>query len=63
MLVFTREIGETFHIGEDIKIHILAVRGSQVKVGIEAPKSIKVDREEIYLRKRAELGNTKTLTK
>lgn len=55
-LVLTRHVGESIIIGNtgDIKITILAVRGNQIRVGIEAPKEIPVHREEIYERIQAE---------
>ena len=49
MLILTRRIGETLIIGDDTKINILGVRGQQVRIGIDAPTSIAVHREEIYL--------------
>ena len=48
MLVLTRRLGESITIGDDIRIIIVDVEGSQVKVGIDAPKSIKIYREELY---------------
>lgn len=52
MLILTRNIGQTIYIdGQEIKIHFLSVLGNQVKVGIEAPKSISVNRREIYISK------------
>ena len=51
MLVLTRRLNETLIIGDDIKVTILGINGSQVKMGIEAPKNISVDREEVRLRK------------
>jgi len=47
-LVLTRRIGEKIRIGDDIVITLLGVRGNQYKVGIEAPKSVSVHREEIW---------------
>ncbi|SOS19097.1 MULTISPECIES: carbon storage regulator [Pseudomonas syringae group] len=41
MLVLTREIGETFSIGDDITVQILGINGNQVRLGINAPKDIK----------------------
>lgn len=49
MLILTRKFGESIVIGEDIVVTLLEQRGAQVRVGIQAPKSIKVFREEIYL--------------
>jgi carbon storage regulator len=53
MLVLTRKIGEQIVIGDDIKIKIVEVKGKQVRVGIEAPRSVEVNREEIYKQKNA----------
>jgi carbon storage regulator len=41
-------------IGEDVEVKVLGLRAGQVKIGIEAPKDLKVHREEIYERIRAE---------
>ena len=54
MLVLTRKLGERIAIGDDISITLLEIKGSQVKLGIEAPKSISVHRQEIYERIREE---------
>lgn len=51
MLLLTRRIGETIVIGDNIKVMVLGVNGRQVKLGIEAPREIEVDREEIRERK------------
>lgn len=48
LLILTRKIGEAVAIGDDIQISIVEVKGTQVKLGIQAPKSIEVHREEIY---------------
>ena len=48
MLVLTRRLGETIMIGDEITIKILAIKGCQIKIGIEAPKNISVHRDEIY---------------
>ena len=49
MLALTRRIGESIIVGADIEISILEIKGDQVKIGINAPKSIPVYRKEIYL--------------
>lgn len=54
MLVLTRKRDESIIIGDDIKITIVDVRGDQVKVGIDAPRSIPVHREEVYKEIQAE---------
>ncbi len=48
MLVLTRKINESIRIGDDITIKVLEIRGSQVRLGIEAPEDVKVYREELY---------------
>jgi len=48
MLILTRRIGETLKIGEDIQVTVLGVKGNQVRVGIAAPKSVPVHRQEVY---------------
>ncbi len=47
MLIITRKAGEGFFIGDDIHIKILDVRGKQVRLGIEAPSTTTILREEI----------------
>ncbi len=51
MLVLTRKIGEQIVIGDNIKIKIVEIKGRQVRIGIEAPRSVEVNREEIYRQK------------
>jgi len=50
MLILTRRVHETLIIGDDIKIHVLGVKGNQVRIGIDAPKHVNVHRIEIYER-------------
>ncbi|MCX7725282.1 MAG: carbon storage regulator CsrA [Chitinispirillaceae bacterium] len=50
MLVLTRKLGESIRIGDNIIIKVVELDGKHVKLGIEAPKSISVNREEIYER-------------
>ena len=50
MLILTRRIGETLMIGDDASVTVLAVKGNQVRLGVNAPKETSVHREEIYLR-------------
>lgn len=54
MLILTRRISESVIIGDDVKITVLGVKGSQVRLGIDAPKSVSVHREEIYERIQSE---------
>jgi len=48
LLVLTRKSGQSIRIGDDILIKIIEIDGSQVKIGIEAPKGILIFREELY---------------
>ncbi|HIX42476.1 MAG TPA: carbon storage regulator CsrA [Candidatus Kurthia intestinigallinarum] len=48
MLVLTRKPGETLMLGEDIQVKIVSVDGDQVKIGIEAPRALKIYRREVY---------------
>lgn len=50
MLVLTRRLGESITIGDNVKVIVVGIDGSQVKLGIEAPKSIEIYREELYER-------------
>ena len=50
MLILTRRIGETLMIGDDIEVTVLGVKGNQVRLGIKAPKNVRVNREEIHQR-------------
>ncbi len=54
MLILTRKVGESIMIGDSVEVKILGLRAGQVKIGIEAPKDLKVHREEIFERIRAE---------
>jgi len=57
MLILTRRVGESVMIGEDVTVTVLGVKGNQVRVGIDAPKTVAVHREEIYERiKREQQG-------
>jgi carbon storage regulator len=47
MLVLTRKVGERILIGDDIVLTILDSRGDGIRVGIDAPRGIKVQREEV----------------
>jgi len=46
MLILTRKKGESIAIGDNIQIQVLNVKGGQVRIGIDAPREIKVNREE-----------------
>ncbi len=48
MLILSRKINEKIYIGNNITLTIMEVRGDQVKVGIDAPKDVKVFRQEVF---------------
>ena len=50
MLILTRRVGEMLMIGDDVTVTVLGVKGNQVRLGVNAPKSVAVHREEIYQR-------------
>ncbi len=50
MLILTRRTGETIVIGDDVTVTVLGVKGTQVRLGVNAPKETSVHREEIYNR-------------
>ncbi|WP_444905430.1 carbon storage regulator CsrA [Microbulbifer sp. ANSA003] len=59
MLILKRRTGENLRIGTNVSVTVLEVKGNQVKIGIRAPKSLPVHREEIYVRikKEHKVGN------
>ena len=48
MLILTRNIGQTIMVGDDVTVTVLGVKGSQVRLGINAPKDVAVHRQEIF---------------
>lgn len=59
MLILTRKLGEKINIGDDITVTLLDIKGAQVKLGIQAPRSIGIHRNEIYEKIReANLGSS-----
>jgi carbon storage regulator len=50
MLILTRRVGEAVVINEEVTVTILGVKGNQVRIGVNAPKSVSVHREEIFER-------------
>lgn len=49
MLALSRKVNESIMIGNDIEITILEIKGDQIKIGINAPKSVPIYRKELYL--------------
>ena len=48
MLILSRKIDEKIKIGDEITITLIDVHGDQVKIGVEAPKNVKVFRQEVF---------------
>ena len=60
MLILTRRGGETLMINDNITVTVLGVKGSQVRIGINAPSDVSVHREEIYQRIQAEKASNES---
>ncbi len=56
MLILTRKTGETIAIGENIRVRVLAVKGMQVRIGIEAPAEVSIHREDTPKSVKSESG-------
>jgi len=54
MLILARKNGEKVMIGDDIAVSIIEIKGDQVRVGVEAPRNVKVYRQEVFDAIRAE---------
>ena len=50
MLVLTRKVGEKINVGEDIILSVLEINRGNVRLGIDAPRSVRVFRQEVYER-------------
>jgi carbon storage regulator len=48
MLILSRKVNEKIMIGDDISISIIEVRGDQVRLGVDAPRAVKVFRQEVF---------------
>ena len=63
MLVLTRKKDQTIVINDNIEITVLDIQGDQVRIGINAPRSVSIHRKEVFLeiqqenRKASEIGN------
>jgi len=54
MLILTRRPYEAVIIANNVKVHVLGIKGGQVRLGFEAPPNMLIDREEVYWRKKEE---------
>jgi carbon storage regulator len=48
MLILSRKVNEKIMIGDDISISIIEIRGDQVRIGVNAPRTVKVFRQEVF---------------
>jgi len=60
VLILSRRNGESFVIGENIKITVLSQRSNQVRIGIDAPRDLPVFREEVLERRKSQGQRTTT---
>lgn len=68
MLILTRRIGETIIIDKNVRITVLAAKGNQLRLGIDAPADVEIHREEIFNRiygatQEGELASPENITK
>jgi carbon storage regulator len=54
MLILSRKVNEKIMIGDDISVSIIEIRGDQIRLGVDAPKNVKVFRQEVFDAIRAE---------
>ena len=60
MLVLGRKRGESIIINSDITITVIDIRGDKIRIGIQAPENVPVDRLEVHEAKKREAANAKT---
>ena len=48
MLILSRKVSEKIMIGDNISVSIIEIRGDQVRIGVDAPKAVKVFRQEVF---------------
>ena len=60
MLILTRRVGESVVIGTEVTVTVLRVKGNQVRLGVDAPKSVSVQREEIFHRIKRESSESES---
>jgi carbon storage regulator len=50
LLILTRRVNESLIVGDQVTVTVVAVKGNQVRLGVDAPKDVAVHREEVYER-------------
>jgi len=56
MLILSRNESQSIIIGDNIKVTVLGISGKQVRIGVNAPDDVSIDREEIYIKKQKQLN-------
>ncbi len=56
MLVLTRRVGEAIMIGDHIRVVVVKVKGETIRLGVQAPAPIRVDRQEVHKRRERQGG-------
>ncbi|MCG8491683.1 MAG: carbon storage regulator CsrA [Sneathiellales bacterium] len=54
MLILTRRTGESLKVGDDITVTVLGTKGNQIRIGLDAPKSVSIVREELLGRAKSQ---------
>jgi len=62
MLILNRKLNESIQLGDDIEIKIVGIEGDQIKIGIDAPKSVDIYRKEIYKKIQEENQEASTMS-
>jgi carbon storage regulator len=57
LLILTRRVNESLMIGDQISVRVLEVKGSQVRLGVNAPREVPVHRKEVYERVQKEMAD------
>lgn len=60
MLILSRRMGESIHLGDSVTVTVLGVTRGQVKIGIDAPREVSVHRDEVYRRIQDEKATART---
>ncbi|RMH50200.1 MAG: carbon storage regulator [Zetaproteobacteria bacterium] len=56
MLILTRRVGEAITVGDQVQIKVLSIKGGQVRLGVDAPQTVHIDREEVYQQRLIEVA-------